>query len=70
MWNLFEIAVDFAVELCSWRLWICILLAIGIVAGAYYQFPENQGYWHLTSPIALIVLAFGGWWEWRSSGWK
>jgi membrane protein DedA with SNARE-associated domain len=66
MLNIFEIAIDLAVEWFSWRLWLCILLAIGIIVGAYFKFPEHDGFWPLTSPLGVIIIVFGVWWHWRS----
>ena len=66
MWDIFGIAIELAIAWCSWRLWLCIILAIGIIAGVCYKFPEHNGFWPLTSPIGGIIIAFGVWWHWRS----
>jgi hypothetical protein len=66
MWTILEIAIEFTVAWSSWRLWLCIILAIGIVIGAFYKFPDHNGFWPLTSLIGTIVIAFGAWWHWRS----
>jgi hypothetical protein len=64
MW-LLEIALEIAVAWCSWRVWLCILLALGIIGGAYYKFPEHNGFLTLTVPGAIVICAFGFWWQWR-----
>ena len=58
--------IEVAYAWCSWRLLICVILAIGIVAGAYYRFPENDGFLPLTSPVGVLIIAFGIWWQRRA----
>lgn len=61
MWSIFEIVIDLAIAWCSWRLSLCIILALGIIAGVYYKYPEHNGFWPLTSLIGLIIVAYGVW---------
>lgn len=67
MWDfLLEIVVDLTVAWCSWCLWICILLAVGIMIGAYYKFPDHDGLWPLTAVAGVMIITFGIWWQWRA----
>jgi hypothetical protein len=65
MWWIFEIALMIAVEWLSWRVWLCIGVAIGVIAVAHNQFPEKDGLWSVSYPVAIMVVAFGFWWQWR-----
>lgn len=66
MWIIFEIAFELVSGWSSWRIWLCIILAIGLIAVAYHVFPEQNGFWPLTSPIALVIIALGCWWQVRA----
>jgi hypothetical protein len=66
MWWAVEILLTIAAELCSWRVWLSIGIAAGIVAGMYYLYPEHEGFWSVSYPAAIIVIAMGFWWQHRA----
>ena len=65
MW-LLEIIFWIAAELCSWRTLLSLLVAIGIVVGLLYRYPEQDGLWSVSYPAAFIVIAFGIWRDYRA----
>lgn len=67
MLNLFELALDLAVAWLSWRLWLCLILAIAIIVGLYFKFPEQNGFWPLSGVVGLIIIGFGIVWQWRAN---
>lgn len=66
MFSFFELIIDLAIELCSWRVWLCILLAIGIIVGLYFKYPEHDGLWSISYPAAIVITALGFWWQYRA----
>ena len=66
MWWAIEIILMIAVELCSWRVWLCIGIAVGIVAGLYHLYPGQNGIWSVSYPAAIVVIAMGFWWQYRA----
>jgi len=66
MWSAIDIILMIADEFCSWRVWLCIGIAVGIVAGLYYKYPEQDGIWSVSFPAAIIVTAMGFWWQYRA----
>lgn len=67
MLTLFELALELAAHLCSWRLWLCLILAIGLIVGLYFKFPEQNGFWPLSGVGGAVIIVFGIVWEWRAS---
>lgn len=65
MW-LIEIVLRLAGELGAWRILLCLAIALGIVGGLYYGYPEQDGLWSVSVPAALVVMGLGIWWEIRS----
>jgi hypothetical protein len=65
-WLIFEIALMIAVEWLSWRVWLCIGVAVAVIAVAYNRFPEQDGLWAVSYPLAILIVAFGFWWQWRA----
>jgi len=61
-----EIILMIAYELSSWRVWLCIVIAVGIVAGLYYKYPGQDVIWSVSFPAAIIVTAMGFWWQYRA----
>lgn len=66
MWWAIGIILMLAVELCSWRVWLCIGLAAGMIIGLYQLYPEKDGLWPISYPVSLVVIALGFWWEYRA----
>jgi predicted branched-subunit amino acid permease len=66
MWWIADIILMLAVELCSWRVWLCIGAAVGIVVGLHVLYPEKDGLWSVSYPAALVVIALGFRWEHRA----
>jgi hypothetical protein len=66
MLNLLEWVLDLAAHWCSWRLWLCLILAITLIVGFYLKFPEQNGYWPLSGVVGAIIIAFGIVWQWRA----
>jgi ABC-type uncharacterized transport system permease subunit len=71
MWSLLEVAVEVAIEIAvafsSWRVWISIFLAAGIIAAAYAKFPDHDGFWAVSVPLGMMIIGLGCWWEWRAN---
>ena len=72
MWSFIEVVIElviqFAEEWCSWRILLCLVIALGIVGGLYYKYPKQDGHWSVSVPAALVVIGLGIWWEIRSDG--
>jgi hypothetical protein len=66
VWWIIDIILMLAVELCSWRVWLCMAAAAGIVVGLNALYPEKDGLWSLSYPAAIMVIAMGFWWEHRA----
>jgi hypothetical protein len=66
MWWVIDIILMLAPDLCSWRVWLCIGIAVVIVAGLYHLYPEHDGFWSVSYPAAIIVIAMGFWWQYRA----
>jgi uncharacterized integral membrane protein len=62
----FEVILTIAAEMASWRVLLCIVVAVGMVAGLYYKFPEQDGLWSISYPAAVIITAMGFWWQHRA----
>ena len=65
MWVI-ELILLLAEELFSWRIFLCLLIAIGIVVGLYFKYPEQDGLWSVSYPAAFIIVALGVVWHIRS----
>ena len=65
MWLVLEIVLTIATEWLSWRVWLCLGIAIGIVAVLYNKYPEQNGIWSVSCPAAIGVIALGFWWQYR-----
>ncbi len=61
-----EIIMMIAHEMCSWRVWLCIGIAVGIVVSLYFKYPEQDGIWSVSFPAALIVTTMGFLWQYRA----
>lgn len=61
-----EIVLRLAGELGSWRILLCLAIALGIVGALYYRYPEQDGLWSVSVPAGLVVIGLGIWWERRS----
>jgi hypothetical protein len=66
MLMIFEIILSIASEMASWRVLLCIAVAVGIVVGLYYKLPEQDGIWSISCPAAVIVTGMGFWWQHRA----
>ncbi len=66
MWWVTEIVLTIAAELFSWRVWLCIGIAMVIVAGLQYLYPEHDGFWSISYPAAALVIIAGFWWQHRA----
>jgi hypothetical protein len=66
MWIIIEAVLMFAYEMSSWRVWLCIAIALGIIGSLYYKYPELNGIWSVSFPVAIIVIAMGFWWQYRA----
>jgi hypothetical protein len=67
MLTLLELALELAAHWCSWRLWLCLILAIGLIVGLYFKFPEQSGFWPLSGFVGAIIIGFGIVSEWRAN---
>ena len=65
MWiiDIFSVILAIAEEWCSWRLFVCIGIAIGIVAGFFFAYPEQPSIWYVSVPAAFIVIGLGFLWQ-------
>ena len=65
MFDIVDIILSIAADLCSWRVWLCIITAAALVGWLHYQYPEHDGFWSVSYPAAFLIVAFGFWWEHR-----
>lgn len=65
MWiiDIIGLTIEVAHEWCSWRLYVCIGVAIGIIAGLYFAYPGQPSIWYVSTPAALIVMGLGFLWQ-------
>ena len=50
-------------ELCSWRVGLCLLIAVAIVFGLFITFPEHNGFLPLSAYASIIVISIGFLWQ-------
>lgn len=50
-------------ELCSWRVGLCIFIAIALVFGLFIAYPENNGFLPYTAYAGIGVIAIGLLWQ-------
>ncbi len=67
MLTLLEVALNIAADFLSWRLSVCIILAIALIVGLFLKFPEQNGFWPYSGVAGAMIIVFGFVWEWRAS---
>jgi hypothetical protein len=63
---LIDIIFMIAHELCSWRVALCLFIAIALVFGLFNAYPENNGFLPLTAYAGIAVISMGGVWQYVS----
>jgi hypothetical protein len=48
---------------CSWRLYVCLGVAMGIAATLHQAFPDQNWVWFVSMPTMITGFALGFWWQ-------
>jgi hypothetical protein len=63
---LIDIILMITLELCSWRVALCLLMAIALVFGLLIVYPENDGFLPFTAYAGIVLIGIGGVWQYVS----
>jgi len=63
MMALLELIVGIIELWCSWRLYLCLAIGLGIAVFLHSSFPEDAWVWFFSVPFAVGSIIVG--WRWQ-----